>query len=146
MTMFLTACAAIGTAAGCALVRRYLDRTSRREREWGGGRVRFTTLWNHGGAFGLPLRGRPLMALSAAALAGLLPMARRSRLGVGLLLGGGLSNLWERVRHGRVYDYMQFPKAPGPLRRYVFNLADAAILAGGVLVLLGRAKERKGRS
>lgn len=45
------------------------------------------------------------------------------------------SNLWERLCHGRVFDYVHFPKAPGPLRHYVFNLADFAILAG-VLALL----------
>ena len=46
------------------------------------------------------------------------------RLGTGLLLGGGLSNLYERVRRGRVLDYLRFPRAPGVLKKYTYNLAD----------------------
>ena len=52
---------------------------------------------------------------------------------VSLVLGGGLSNLLERLRHGKVYDYLAFPKAPKPVNRYVYNLADIAILIGGLL-------------
>lgn len=52
----------------------------------------------------------------------------------------GLSNLWERVRYGRVYDYVRFPKLPR-LWRYVWNLADFAIVLGGTLLtLLDRKK------
>ncbi|WP_300638328.1 signal peptidase II, partial [uncultured Oscillibacter sp.] len=58
----------------------------------------------------------------------------------GLVAGGGLSNLWERLRRGRVYDYLRFPKAPGPLGRYVYNLADLAIFLGAAGLLLGRRR------
>ena len=60
-------------------------------------------------------------------------------------MGGGLSNLAERVRYSRVYDYIQFPKAPVPLRRYVFNLADFSILAGGAALLASRKKPYRRR-
>ena len=97
-------------------------------------------MWNQGAAFSLPIPARALPLASAAAL-GLLWVNRRwSPLGMGLILGGGLSNLYERVRHGRVYDYVQFPKAPKPLRRYVFNLADFAILSGCILLLCGKER------
>ena len=56
------------------------------------------------------------------------------------MLGGGLSNLMERLLHGKVYDYLQFPKAPGRLKRYVYNLADFAILLGGIGLLLRKKK------
>ena len=141
--MIVTVCIAAVVAAACAAARWYLDRTSRRETEYGKGRVRLTALWNEGGAFGLPLRGKKLLAATAAGLAAALTLARRCRLGAGLILGGGLSNLWERLRHGRVYDYVRFPKAPGQLKRYVFNLADFAIFLGGLLVLLGCGKKRR---
>ena len=62
-------------------------------------------------------------------------------LGAGLLLGGGLSNLWERIRHGRVLDYLRFPKAPGPLKKYTYNLADLAIFLGAVLMVLRRRRQ-----
>ena len=66
---------------------------------------------------------------------------RGCTLGAGLLLGGGLSNLWERIRHGRVLDYLRFPKAPGPLKKYTYNLADLAIFLGAVLMVLRRRRQ-----
>ena len=60
--------------------------------------------------------------------------------GVGLILGGGVSNLTERLKTGKVYDYVQFPKAPGRLKQYVYNLADFAIFLGGMLLVLRRKK------
>ena len=62
-------------------------------------------------------------------------------MGVGLILGGGLSNLLERLRQGKVYDYVQFPKAPGRIKQYIFNLADFAIRLGGLCLSL-RKKTR----
>ena len=103
---------ALGAFSGCAAARWYLDRSSRREADLLGGHVRLTALWNEGAAFGLPLSGRVLGLGSAAALGAV--WANRKRwhpAGAGLILGGGLSNLWERALHGRVYDYARFPKA-----------------------------------
>ncbi len=131
----LTVCTALGVFGASAAARWYLNRSSRRETAFWGGRVRLRALWNRGAAFGLPLPKEALPLVSAAALGALWSQRRRRPLAVGLLLGGGASNLSERVRHGRVYDYVQFPKAPGRLRRYVFNLADFAILGGGLLLL-----------
>lgn len=136
-TMLLTAAAA---AAACAVLRRVLCRPERRERDHWGGRVRLTALWNDGAAFGLPIRRGPLLALSLGALAALILCRKRNPAAAGLALGGGLSNLWERLRHGRVYDYLRFPKAPGPLGRYVYNLADIALFLGAVGLLLGRRR------
>ena len=136
----LTVCTALAVWGGCAAARRYLDRTSRRETEFWGGRVRLTALWNRGAAFGLPMPERCLSAASGAVLAMLWCDRRRSPIGAGLALGGGLSNLRERFRRGRVYDYVRFPRAPRPLNRYVFNLADFAILAGGLALLMRRKR------
>ena len=102
--------------------------------------MRLKSLWNEGAAFGLPIRPGALLAASAATLGLMWSQRKRSPLGVGLILGGGLSNLWERLRHGRVYDYVRFPKAPGKLKRCVFNLADFAIFLGGMLLVLRRKK------
>ena len=78
--------------------------------------------------------------LPALALAAVLRCRRRAPAAAGLVLGGGLSNLWERLRYGRVYDYLRFPKAPGPLGRYVYNLADLALFLGAAELLLGRRR------
>ena len=92
-----------------------------------------TALWNDGAAFSLPLKRKLVTALSILILPLVWVFRRRSPIGAGLALGGGLSNLWERLRRGAVYDYVQFPKLP-KLGRYVWNLADLAILIGGLLL------------
>lgn len=136
MTLFIAA----AIFAACVELRRYLDRPERTDREFGNGRIRLTALWNEGAAFSLPLKRGWVVLLSILILPFVWLFRRRSPLGAGLALGGGLSNLWERVRYGRVYDYVRFPKLPR-LWRYVWNLADFAIVLGGTLLaLLDRKK------
>lgn len=136
----LTICVALLTLAACAAARWYLDRTSRQETEYGRGHIRLRALWNEGAAFGLNIQRKQVLAASFATLWTLWRQRRRSPLGVGLILGGGVSNLLERLRLGRVYDYVQFPRAPGRLKRYVFNLADFAIILGGLCLALRRKR------
>ena len=136
MTLFIAA----AIFAAWVGLRRYLDRPERTDREFGNGRIRLTALWNEGAAFSLPLKRGWVVLLSILILPFVWLFRRRSPLGAGLALGGGLSNLWERVRYGRVYDYVRFPKLPR-LWRYVWNLADFAIVLGGTLLaLLDRKK------
>ena len=60
-----------------------------------------------------------------------------ARLGWGLLLGGGISNIAERVLRGYVTDYFSFCRAlPKKLRRLVFNIADMCIFIGAVLAAI----------
>lgn len=136
----LTIITALAALACCTAARWYLDRTSRRETEHAGGRIRLRAMRNGGAAFDLPIRKEALPAVSTAALGMLWTQRRRSPVGVGLALGGGVSNLLERLRRGSVYDYLQFPQAPGRLKRYVFNLADLAILLGGLALALRRKR------
>ena len=133
----LTVFTALTTLGGCTAARWYLNRSSRRDSEYAGGQVKLRSLWNEGAAFGLPIRPGALLAASAATL---WTQRKRSPVGVGLILGGGLSNLLERLRQGKVYDYVQFPKAPGRIKQYIFNLADFAILLGGLCLSLRKKK------
>lgn len=55
-------------------------------------------------------------------------------LALGLLIGGALGNLVDRVSYGAVVDFV-FLHA-GSFRWYVFNGADCAITAGVVVLLL----------
>ena len=135
-----TLLSALGTLGACTAARWYLDSPHRKETEAIGGHVRLTKLWNGEAAFGLKIPRTVLLPLSAAALGAFWLERRRHPFGAGLVLGGGLSNLAERLCCGRVYDYVRFPKAPKPINRYVYNLADFAIAAGGVLWLLGKKK------
>jgi len=91
---------------------------------------------NPGVAFGfLPEAGALGVGLTIAALLGLLAyFSLRSRkpllwLPTGLLLGGAVGNLIDRVRIGSVVDFVDLPLWPA------FNLADTAIVVG-VLALL----------
>lgn len=132
---------AITTFSACTAARWYLDSPHRGDKEYANGRIRMTALWNEGAAFGLKIPRNVLLSLSGAVLGTLWVERKRHPFGAGLALGGGLSNLAERLCHGRVYDYVRFPKAPKPANRYVYNLADFAIAAGGVLWTLGRKKK-----
>src|SRR3546814_4732965 len=63
--------------------------------------------------------------------------ARGDVLALGLVLGGALGNILDRVRFGYVVDFADFHI--GEWRPFlIFNLADAAITIG-VLILLARA-------
>ena len=56
-------------------------------------------------------------------------------LGLALILGGGLSNLMDRIRKGTVTDYIRFVKCPVKrIQKLVFNISDFCILIGGILL------------
>lgn len=83
-----------------------------------------------------------LVALTAAIAAGVLVWMTREankfdRIALGAILGGAIGNILDRVRLGYVVDYADLHF--GAWRPFlVFNLADAAITLG-VLVLVLRA-------
>ena len=135
--MILTLILSAAVAFACAAVRHHLEHAEQKEVHYLGGRVVRTALYNRGSAFGLlPLGRCALAAVSAAVMALSLPLWRCSRLGCALLLGGGASNLCERLSGRGVFDYIQFPKAPGRMKTYVFNLADFAIFMGALWIAL----------
>jgi len=103
-----------------------------------GGLVRLDFTRNSGAAFGILQSGGLLFAAVAALVTlGILIFYRRIsatalpvRLALGLILGGALGNLLDRIRLGYVVDYVD-------LRWwYVFNLADSAIVVGVAILLL----------
>jgi signal peptidase II len=63
------------------------------------------------------------------------------QLSLGLVLGGALGNLADRVRYGYVVDFIQVGRFP------VFNVADSAITVGAVLLglalLLDERQQRR---
>lgn len=97
--------------------------------------VQLVHVRNRGVAFGA-LSGKPIvMIIVLAALAGLVVwFATHSRrpyvwIPTGMLLGGALGNIIDRVRDGAVTDFIKLPLWPA------FNVADMAIVFG-VLALL----------
>jgi signal peptidase II len=74
-----------------------------------------------------------IAAAGAAALWAPLPLAHA--VGLALVAGGGLGNLVDRIRlRGYVIDFMNL--GLGSLRTGVFNVADVAIVAGVILLLV----------
>jgi len=79
-----------------------------------------------------------LVAMTAAiALAVLVWLLRERKLAdivpLGMVLGGALGNIRDRVSYGYVVDYADFHI--GNFTPFVFNLADAAITVGVVIIL-----------
>jgi signal peptidase II len=98
----------------------------------------FENVRNKGVAFGLGGDISPaLIGVTILVLVGLLAfVAGRSSTGwlawlpAALVIGGALGNLADRVREGAVIDFIDLPLWP------TFNLADVAIVAGVLLLLI----------
>jgi len=101
-----------------------------------GSLVRFTRTANTGAAFGL-MRGRSLIFIIVSAVASIaIAVSHRQiarlrpleQVAFGLIMGGALGNLIDRVRLGAVVDFINI--GIGDLRWPYFNVADSAITIG----------------
>ncbi len=68
---------------------------------------------------------------------------RLAALGIGLVIGGAIANVVDRVRFGAVTDFLDF--YVGAWHWPAFNLADAAITTGVVLILVDGLFARRDR-
>lgn len=106
------------------------------------GPLSLTLSHNSGVAFGLAGgagAGLVVITLLALGVVGFLFWRNPTRPGmwvaVGLLVGGALGNLADRIRAGVVTDYIDLPHWPP------FNLADTAITIGVVLLAIAYLRE-----
>lgn len=111
--------------------------------------------WNRGVSFSLfhsdaDYAPYALSALAAAVVVGLLWWLRQTTrvwpaLGIGLVIGGAVGNVVDRLRFGAVVDFIDVHAAGWHWP--AFNLADSAITVGVVLLiadgLFGRPDEAK---
>ena len=110
--------------------------------------LRLRLVLNRGGAFGIIDNFAPVFALAALVVVVLLVRTGRSVRGiatlmaVGLIVGGALGNLIDRLLReghgflgGAVVDFVDLQWWP------VWNLADAAIVVGSLLLALNAARE-----
>jgi len=101
------------------------------------GFFRITYGTNPGGVFGLFENQAFLITLTAiVGIAAILIYARYPlfnrmliRIALGLILGGAVGNLIDRLRFGEVVDFIDVGAWP------VFNLADSAIVVGVVIII-----------
>jgi signal peptidase II len=98
-------------------------------------------VWNRGISFGLFRAdgdiGRWVLVVAMLVIAGVFTrwlMTAERRLtaaALGLVIGGALGNVIDRIRFGAVVDFLDFNGLWFP---WVFNVADAAISVGAVLL------------
>lgn len=62
---------------------------------------------------------------------------------LGLIIGGALANAFDRAVYGAVADFFSFHV--GGFQWYIFNLADAAIVAGVALLVYESSREGRNR-
>jgi len=117
---------------------------------------------NPGAAFSLfsdsatPGRTRWLLTafsiLAAVIVFGLiLKLGRRftlTNIALALILGGALGNVWDRIRYGVVTDFLEVFLRWGHWSYHWpdFNIADSAIVCGGILIMLDALMPRKSPS
>jgi signal peptidase II len=102
---------------------------------------------NNGIAFGIfPGRLEVITLLTAVAVAWMLVHFARAGsrhslfpVALGLLIGGSVSNLADRLRLGYVVDFLDISRWP------TFNLADTFIVSGVVLLLIGLSRLERAR-
>ena len=118
------------------------------------GFFRLTHVENRGAAFGLfadspsewKITVLVLFSIVALAIVSVL-LWRNSHsmqstgIGLALILGGAVGNLWDRLLSGRVVDFLLF--YVGQYQWPAFNVADSAISVGVVCLIIHFAFERK---
>ena len=95
---------------------------------------------NEGFPFGALKEKKELVKMIPLAVAGILCwiLAKKGqfveKIGLSMVIGGGLSNLYDRLFRGYVVDYfsIQWKK----LKDVVFNLGDIFVFAGSLILLL----------
>ena len=114
-----------------------------------GGFFRLTYIHNAGAVFGIRLGSSVLhLVLSTLAMGVVVTMLiktppedRWGGIGLALVLGGALGNIVDRLRTDVVIDFLDF--GIGDLRWYVFNVADACVSVGVVLLILVYGKQQR---
>jgi signal peptidase II len=93
------------------------------------------------------------VVLSLISLAALLLVARYLRhtpssrsamiAALGLISGGALGNVIDRISRGRVVDFIMVDLGVWPLNPWpIFNVADAALVAGAILMAISLWRAR----
>ncbi|MDH5683052.1 MAG: signal peptidase II [candidate division WOR-3 bacterium] len=104
-----------------------------------GNLVRITLVYNPRGLFGLPIgSGLSYYILPLVGVAIVIYFATRTKsflylCSYALILGGAIGNLWDRIRLGKVIDFIDI--GVKNIRWYTFNLADMFIVIGIIMLI-----------
>ncbi len=114
------------------------------------GRLLIRKHHNKGIALNVGQRKQPVVALVSAIFTALMfglfvvSLGNKGndllRIGLALIVGGGFSNTYDRLKRKYVVDYVSFGVKWQPLRRIVFNISDFCIIIGALLTALGAAE------
>lgn len=108
------------------------------------GAFRLTYSTNEGSVFGLDINSTFLLIMAPIVILVILwfyfyylpPANRLLRTGLGLLLGGAVGNLIDRIRFGEVTDFIYVDLGFWPLDPWpTFNIADACITTGIIIMI-----------
>jgi signal peptidase II len=107
--------------------------------------LHITVIFNPGAAFGI-LQGKTnfLIYIGIIFILIFFAFAKKEKrkdllflVACGLIVGGALSNLWDRIFLGYVVDYIDIRVWP------VFNLSDSCITVGACLIFLDSFRKKK---
>jgi signal peptidase II len=107
------------------------------------GWLEFSPIPNTRGAFGMFGNSKPLLVILALIVLFIFwwsfrEAAARSRLvcvAFGLIVGGAIGNIVDRLHYGYVIDFIDFYRFP-QIWRFTFNVGDSCITVGVILLLI----------
>lgn len=142
-----------GIFLGDELIKRYIENNKKENNreEILNGKIIITRHHNKGAVMNW-VDKRPIIVLTASCIAfgGVLTLLGQSfakesnkltKLGLTIITGGALSNLYDRIKRDYVVDYFIIKKKY--LNKVIFNLSDWCIFAGGFLTMTGALFDRK---
>lgn len=128
------------------------------------GLLDFDLVMNHGAVFGIGQQRRSIFIvftlLAVVVATSIFAFWTRSgshwvHVGIGLILAGGLGNLYDRIAFGAVRDFLHmtpewnlpfswgWPNGSTELFPWVFNVADMLLLAGMGILIIRSSREGK---
>lgn len=140
----------LGIVFSDGLIKRYLDR-SEQEVVWEKGICSIRPCRNKGAMYSLGsekpelVRGLSIGVLVIVILRWIKQCFRGGKCGksmaYSMLIGGSLSNVWDRYKKGYVVDYLHI-KAKG-IEKIIFNVSDVCIVLGGFLLAIAELFEKE---
>ena len=107
------------------------------------GVLRFTYIRNEGAAFGSFTNARWIFMIASVVMICLIVcyvISNRNKLSylsvavLGLIIGGGIGNMIDRIAYGYVIDFIDFIFLP--FWKWIFNVADSFVCIGAVLLVI----------